>query len=288
MITYHVFLSYSHFVREHQFEHHFRLSPVFRFVSYPLALNWKHVPNWCFWPKDYFKTSYFLISFTFKVPWKCACHLVFIFLSRYQLSFYHCFFEENLWRKLLILSFFFLSLVLISFLCNIYVHYFNIIHGFTLSRTWYLQLLLEHSHPFSFKIWILFPPLQDSNYTNIQFSIMLRLLFFKNFWSLFTPEHEAQCVPLICLPVCPFSLQLCLTSLCNFRLFITYFVSCKFSSCFLRAGACIYLTDYLILHVLNPSNGYVTPIPWSCCLVHASIVSWGFGDVCMTAHVIFQ
>lgn len=125
------------------------------------------------------------------------------------------------WRKPLkkiALFIIFLSLVLISFLCNIYVRSFNIIPGFILSRTWYLQLLLEHSHPFCFKIQILFPPLQDSSYTNIQFSIMLRLLFFeKNFWSLSTPEHEAQCVPLICLPVCSFSLQLCLISLCNFR-----------------------------------------------------------------------
>lgn len=222
------------------------------------------------------------------MPWKCACHLVFIFLSRYQLSFCHYFIEENLWRKLLILSCF-LSLVLISFLCNIHVRSFNIIPGFILSRTWYLQLFLGHSHPFCFKIQILFPPLQDSSYTNIQFSIMLMLLFFKkNFWSLFTPEHEAQCVPLICLPVCSFSLQLCLISLCNSRFFTTYFVSCMFSSCFLREGACIYLTDYLVLHVLNPSNGHVTPIPWSCCLIHASIVSLGFGDVWMTAHVIFQ
>lgn len=125
-------------------------------------------------------------QFYILVPWKCACHLVFIFLSRYQLSFCHYFIEENLWRKLLILSCF-LSLVLISFLCNIHVRSFNIIPGFILSRTWYLQLFLGHSHPFCFKIQILFPPLQDSSYTNIQFSIMLMLLFFKKISEVFLP-----------------------------------------------------------------------------------------------------
>lgn len=130
-----IFLSYSHFVREHQFWTSFQTFPSHLVVSYLLALNWKHVPNWCFWPKDYFKTSYFHINFSALKRCPSSGFHFSLKISAVILSLLF-------WRKPLkkITHFIiFLSLVLISFLCNIFVCSFNIIPGFILSRTWYLH-----------------------------------------------------------------------------------------------------------------------------------------------------